>query len=200
MVPEATGPRDVKEGVAYIRCPVLESPPPPALLPLSQQPGHCPRPPPQPSAAVVAESRSSVQKAPWPSCLWALVLHTKQLQKPLQGPRTPRCYLPAEAARWGPTCHAPLVQGSALPTAGHSGPFGAPGLFVPRALPWGARGRPRPLGSAVLRAQATPADPLLGALALLLLTLEVVTLTAVCCSHLPTWVTKLFKSSETYLR
>lgn len=147
-----------------------------------------------------AESRSSVQKAPWPSCLWALVLHTKQLQKPLQGPRTPRCYLPAEAARWGPTCHAPLVQGSALPTAGHSGPFGAPGLFVPRALPWGARGRPRPLGSAVLRAQATPADPLLGALALLLLTLEVVTLTAVCCSHLPTWVTKLFQSSETYLR
>lgn len=29
VVPEATGPRDVKEGVAYIRCPVLESPTPP---------------------------------------------------------------------------------------------------------------------------------------------------------------------------
>lgn len=72
VVPEATGPRDVKEGVAYIRCPVLESPPPPALLPLSQQPGHCPRPPPQPSAAVVAACRIQVQCTESPVALLPL--------------------------------------------------------------------------------------------------------------------------------
>lgn len=33
VVPEATGPRDVKESVAYIRCPVLESPPAPCSAP-----------------------------------------------------------------------------------------------------------------------------------------------------------------------
>lgn len=64
VVPEATGPRDVKEGVAYIRCPVLEPPPPPALLALSQQPGHCLRPRPQPSAAVVAIPRGTQAQCP----------------------------------------------------------------------------------------------------------------------------------------
>lgn len=34
---------------------------------------------------------------------------------------------------------------------------------------------------------------LLSALALLLLTLEAVFLAALCCSHVPAWVTKLFK-------
>lgn len=145
------------------------SPPPhPALLALSQQPGHCLRPR---SWPFLTELRPSVQEAPGPSRLWALVLPIEQLQKPRPGPRSPRCYLPVEAAGWGPTCHAPLVQGSELPAAGHSGPFGAPGLSVPHFLGEpGAASAPRPRRGA----QAAPArPPPPGALALLLLTVGV---------------------------
>lgn len=85
VVPEATGPRGVKEGVAYTRCPVLESPPPPALLPLSQQPGHCLRPPPQPSAAAVAARGIQVQCTESPVALLPLgsgASHTTAAEAP----------------------------------------------------------------------------------------------------------------------
>lgn len=63
------------------------------------------------------------------------------------------------------------MQGLELPAAGHSGPFGAPGLSVPHFLGEpGAASAPRPRR----RAQAAPARPLPpGALALLLLTVGV---------------------------
>lgn len=96
------GPREVKGGFAHTRRPAWSLPRPLRRAP-SQQPGHCLRPPPQPSAAVAAayRARSGVQKA---SGLWCLTKNS--CRSPLLGPGTSRCYLPAEAARWGPVCHA----------------------------------------------------------------------------------------------
>ena len=183
VVPKATGPRDAKGGFAHARCPVWSLPLPPALLPSSQQPGHCLRPPPQSLAAVVAARGAQVwcTESPWPSRLWALVLNIKQLQKPPTGAGDPQVLSSGRGSQVGtdgpPTCHAPLVQGSALPAPGHLGPFGGLGsLFCVHFLgepgggliPWAL---PSSLPGPVLLT-------LPSALALLLLTLEAVFLAA----------------------